>query len=816
MGRRYIAFHWLVATVVAAASGGSRCALADPPGNADWRVVFADEFSGSTLDTVKWAPQYEWGRTHNHAAYMLDQNIEFQGDGNLSLVGRRQSTNGKPFSSGVISSHGTFRITEGYIEARVKMPTTRGSWPAFWMLRGGWPPEIDIMENPLFVDSTTTDQYAVNNFWPGTGPPSDFQWIDTNIDLSNEFHNYGLQLDSSGLRFFFDGQQVKFSNYKPEFQDMYLIFNYAIGGWPVPGSSDSNPLPPSTDDWPARFADQVQAEWIRVWQTAPATDTSTWTIASGGSASWDTAANWDGVVPNFEGHQVVLPTSGRGGMELRWNNSRTVGSILLNGTTQYTLGQAGGNVESIMFADESDGWSELWSDEGDGGHTVNARLDLWSNLSARNNTPDPITLNGDIVGQLRTVGRQRLGGALQLSGSGEFIINGDGTYQADTVLTEGVTATLNGQLYADGFQHGSARVIVEQGSTLVVSSLDNALGQLSNDASRLLVNNGTIRLTQSDTVLRGVEIGPDGATLDIAEQAVVTFSGSDAHFDQATAGILTLAGAGEGHLDKQLDGNGGVAKTGTGRWTLAQSNSYDGETQVDEGLLLVNGSTGAGDTYVAADGVLGGTGDVLGDLSVVGALSPGDEIGTLSVLGHYTQQDGAVLNLQIGGTDEGMFDVLDVTGTASLDGSLNISLENGFMPAAGDLFPILFASDVTGQLDLSGDSLGFSLLTTTEGLSLQFASTATPGDYNGDNEVTAADYTAWRDTFGTEVTPGTGADGNGDGLVNAADYTLWRNRMLGQAAGTAESTAVPEPTALALLLIAMTLSTGRVARRLAR
>jgi hypothetical protein len=57
MGRRYIAFHWLVATVVAAASGGSRCALADPPGNADWRVVFADEFSGSTLDTVKWAPQ---------------------------------------------------------------------------------------------------------------------------------------------------------------------------------------------------------------------------------------------------------------------------------------------------------------------------------------------------------------------------------------------------------------------------------------------------------------------------------------------------------------------------------------------------------------------------------------------------------------------------------------------------------------------------------------------------------------------------------------------------------------------------------------
>jgi hypothetical protein len=35
-----------------------RTAICDPPNAANWRVVFADEFSGKSVDTLKWATQY--------------------------------------------------------------------------------------------------------------------------------------------------------------------------------------------------------------------------------------------------------------------------------------------------------------------------------------------------------------------------------------------------------------------------------------------------------------------------------------------------------------------------------------------------------------------------------------------------------------------------------------------------------------------------------------------------------------------------------------------------------------------------------------
>jgi hypothetical protein len=59
-------------TILAFAATSRERTQADPPTStgSDWRVVFADEFSGMTVDTVKWATQYQWGPTHNHAAYM--------------------------------------------------------------------------------------------------------------------------------------------------------------------------------------------------------------------------------------------------------------------------------------------------------------------------------------------------------------------------------------------------------------------------------------------------------------------------------------------------------------------------------------------------------------------------------------------------------------------------------------------------------------------------------------------------------------------------------------------------------------------------
>ncbi|MCA9189051.1 MAG: dockerin type I domain-containing protein [Pirellulaceae bacterium] len=58
------------------------------------------------------------------------------------------------------------------------------------------------------------------------------------------------------------------------------------------------------------------------------------------------------------------------------------------------------------------------------------------------------------------------------------------------------------------------------------------------------------------------------------------------------------------------------------------------------------------------------------------------------------------------------------------------------------------------------------------------------GDYNQNGTVDAADYTIWKDGFGSSVTPGDGADGNGNGTIDAADYTVWKDNFGSQGGGT--------------------------------
>jgi hypothetical protein len=77
----------------------------------------------------------------------------------------------------------------------------------------------------------------------------------------------------------------------------------------------------------------------------------------------------------------------------------------------------------------------------------------------------------------------------------------------------------------------------------------------------------------------------------------------------------------------------------------------------------------------------------------------------------------------------------------------------------------------------------------------------TPGDYNGDGFVDAADYTVWRNNLGADASAfelGT-RDPNNSGDINNDDYLFWKSQygMGGGSGGLA--TVVPEPASLALV-----------------
>jgi hypothetical protein len=86
------------------------------------------------------------------------------------------------------------------------------------------------------------------------------------------------------------------------------------------------------------------------------------------------------------------------------------------------------------------------------------------------------------------------------------------------------------------------------------------------------------------------------------------------------------------------------------------------------------------------------------------------------------------------------------------------------------------------------------------------------GDYNADGVVNTADYTVWRDTFGSSSD--LRADGSGNGIVDDADYTTWATNF-GAVSAPSSSTAVPEPAALALLTLSAALVAARERNKLA-
>lgn len=74
-----------------------------------------------------------------------------------------------------------------------------------------------------------------------------------------------------------------------------------------------------------------------------------------------------------------------------------------------------------------------------------------------------------------------------------------------------------------------------------------------------------------------------------------------------------------------------------------------------------------------------------------------------------------------------------------------------------------------------------------------------PGDFNGDGMVDAADFLAWRSSFGT-ASGATLADGdaNVDGDVDGGDFLVWQQNFGPAPLSSAQSASVPESTTILL------------------
>ncbi|MCJ8149968.1 autotransporter family protein [Shinella sedimenti] len=248
-----------------------------------------------------------------------------------------------------------------------------------------------------------------------------------------------------------------------------------------------------------------------------------------------------------------------------------------------------------------------------------------------------------------------------------FLRGGVGT--ADVTLDGGILrATENRTSYFVNF--GNRTVTLDAGGGIVdtngynigISPELTGIGALTKDGL------GTLTLTGANTYLGDTTIslgtlqlgdgGTTGSILgDVSNNGILAFNRSD---DVIFGGTIA--------------GTGGVHQIGSGMTRLtADSSALTGVSQVQNGILSVNGSLGG--TMEVIGGRLQGIGQVGGTTNFAGGtIAPGNSIGTLTIAGDYTGSGGTLEIESVLGDDASATDKLVVTGNTS--GSTNVRVIN--------------------------------------------------------------------------------------------------------------------------------------------
>ena len=154
--------------------------------------------------------------------------------------------------------------------------------------------------------------------------------------------------------------------------------------------------------------------------------------------------------------------------------------------------------------------------------------------------------------------------------------------------------------------------------------------------------------------------------------------------------------------------------------------------------------TTTGSLSIPANTSLVGTGTISGNLTNAGTVSPGNSPGIITVDGDYTQESDGVLEIELGGDVAGTgYDQLQVTDVATLAGTLDVSLYDGFVPSNVDQFLALDAASLTGTFTtINLPTLSNGLVWQTEYSATGFTiSVVSSGTINGTVTYSGSTYT---------------------------------------------------------------------------
>lgn len=283
-----------------------------PREGVEWKLVWADEFVGNTLDRSKWMPEEScWGGGNFERQCYTDRpdNVAIE-DGLLLLKAKKERFTGpaRPpeiaenpnpdilqfYTSGKVRTRGLHAWRYGRIEVRAKVPPGQGNWPAVWMmpaedLYGPWPlsGEIDILEAVNIGakckeceggrgENRTISALHFGDLAPNNRSVVGRATLPTLALPSDDFHVYAVEWGEGLIRFLVDDRVhltvtadqwstasplARGNPAAPFDRPFYIMANLAVGGRL---SEENNAKGVAGKSFPAQFA----IDWIRVYACA--------------------------------------------------------------------------------------------------------------------------------------------------------------------------------------------------------------------------------------------------------------------------------------------------------------------------------------------------------------------------------------------------------------------------------------------------------------------------------------------------------------------------------------------------------------------
>ena len=247
-----------------------------PPVDGDWKVTLDEEFDGATVNDKLWNIYGEnyWDKT----THFSKENVFVKdGTATLRVTKKHGFQNDDPnhkrqtdYATGFLDSYGKWTQLYGYFEARTKLTSSPGVWPAFWIMpeRGGSDPqwkrastsdggmEFDVMEH---LSGWGIYRYNIAMHWDGYD--KNHKSVGTSAVYvqpdKDGFITTGL-LWTPGLAVFYaNGQEVgRHENPRVSSVPSDIMFTLPMGGW--------DNLPMDDKQLPADFV----VDYVRVWQRA--------------------------------------------------------------------------------------------------------------------------------------------------------------------------------------------------------------------------------------------------------------------------------------------------------------------------------------------------------------------------------------------------------------------------------------------------------------------------------------------------------------------------------------------------------------------